>query len=482
MSIACSLISKKKIEDAENKILQISFQDKELIDFQIEMINNHKERGLIEVQKYIFNKDINLKYYVTGLESLEDYIKNSEIDKESIAKIFSNIADIILHCKELLLEGDNFILEKDCVYIDLNTMEIKLINVPLMERYSDNINESYMNLIWDVVRTILLEAKIKNGDADYFVNLKNNIRDNRCSISEFVEKLSVNRNNKAVRRNESKSTVSENSQLQEKKNISRTVESRPSIVSKQTPKIDVSKNKSIEPTNQPQVKAKEMQKVIYETVEKEKFSTIRLILAVMVQPIIIGIILSLFIVDGMEVTQIAGGAMLLAALDVLVLRVILDKTKKKKVQVKVKKSVPVEYKQQVKLNEPKGKVAENKPYEPYNTSQVKDESTTLLDSDTSFLKAEPYLELRGEGIKKYIKASPFIIGRQAEFDQWIKSNSIGRRHAQIVILGDDYYLEDLNSKNGTILNEHKLGTGERVKLKDGDIITLSDLILIFKME
>ncbi|MCS3915260.1 putative component of type VI protein secretion system [Caldanaerobacter subterraneus subsp. tengcongensis MB4] len=68
------------------------------------------------------------------------------------------------------------------------------------------------------------------------------------------------------------------------------------------------------------------------------------------------------------------------------------------------------------------------------------------------------------------------IGRSDECDIVIESPYVSTRHALIKKRGKRFYIEDLNSTNGTFVN------GKRVKvarIKNGDIITLGDVDLKF---
>jgi pSer/pThr/pTyr-binding forkhead associated (FHA) protein len=72
-----------------------------------------------------------------------------------------------------------------------------------------------------------------------------------------------------------------------------------------------------------------------------------------------------------------------------------------------------------------------------------------------------------------ISSFPFEIGR-TEGSLIIKEPNISRRHAQITY--DDakrvYYITDLNSSNGTRLNEQRLTPGQAAQLVSGVVIGL----------
>lgn len=73
----------------------------------------------------------------------------------------------------------------------------------------------------------------------------------------------------------------------------------------------------------------------------------------------------------------------------------------------------------------------------------------------------------------------FIIGRgYEEVDGTIPDHkTIGRRHCKVIKKEDHYYIEDLNSKNGTYVNNRRLSANERIPLEKGDILKLADIVL-----
>ena len=72
-----------------------------------------------------------------------------------------------------------------------------------------------------------------------------------------------------------------------------------------------------------------------------------------------------------------------------------------------------------------------------------------------------------------------IIGREPEAGVWLDFFAVSRRHARIVISGDRAIVEDLGSKNGTVVRGERI-TGP-VDLADGDEIRIGSVVLSFRM-
>lgn len=75
----------------------------------------------------------------------------------------------------------------------------------------------------------------------------------------------------------------------------------------------------------------------------------------------------------------------------------------------------------------------------------------------------------------------YVVGKRKEYaDLVVEDSSVSRVHALIVREEDGYYLEDLNSLNGTFLNGSLLELKERVRLKSQDEIGVGNTTLIFE--
>ncbi len=80
-------------------------------------------------------------------------------------------------------------------------------------------------------------------------------------------------------------------------------------------------------------------------------------------------------------------------------------------------------------------------------------------------------------INKY----PFIIGKAAgKADEVITDNSVSRMHVRIDLKADEFIIEDLNSKNGTFLNDNRLAPYEKTNITIGDKITIASFDFVFR--
>ena len=71
-----------------------------------------------------------------------------------------------------------------------------------------------------------------------------------------------------------------------------------------------------------------------------------------------------------------------------------------------------------------------------------------------------------------------VIGRDPDGALWIDHPSVSRRHARVVVVGDQATLEDLESKNGTFLGGKRLE--KKTRLADGDVVRIGPESMIFR--
>src|SRR5438552_3617397 len=82
----------------------------------------------------------------------------------------------------------------------------------------------------------------------------------------------------------------------------------------------------------------------------------------------------------------------------------------------------------------------------------------------------------GMGTRYALSDSPMVLGRGNDCDIRINDHSVSRRHARIQPGADGYYAVDLQSTNGTFVNDVPASI---CKLKDGDYLRVGNCIYRF---
>lgn len=104
--------------------------------------------------------------------------------------------------------------------------------------------------------------------------------------------------------------------------------------------------------------------------------------------------------------------------------------------------------------------------------------------DSFSLAGRPYLKLvnRKDSLSykvrdHYVIDEEISLGRDKDNDIFLKDPFISKQHMIIVRDEGNYFLEDLNSANGTFINQEKVE--DVVPLKNGDIIEVGNIEFLF---
>ncbi len=81
------------------------------------------------------------------------------------------------------------------------------------------------------------------------------------------------------------------------------------------------------------------------------------------------------------------------------------------------------------------------------------------------------------GQRYTLDGQSLMIGRHPECDIVVDAGAVSRHHAKIVRRGNDFFVEDAGSRNGTFLNNQLLTAPQM--LREGDCVRISDVDLIF---
>jgi len=103
---------------------------------------------------------------------------------------------------------------------------------------------------------------------------------------------------------------------------------------------------------------------------------------------------------------------------------------------------------------------------------------TTVDEENTYIKLINRKDTLSFKVNEaYTLDSDVTIGRGNQNDIVIKDSYISKKHAQITIDEEEFFLEDLESANGTYINEDRIS--DVVKLKNGDRIKLGEVEFLF---
>lgn len=84
-----------------------------------------------------------------------------------------------------------------------------------------------------------------------------------------------------------------------------------------------------------------------------------------------------------------------------------------------------------------------------------------------------------QGHRHFLTQSEMTLGRDSAADITVSDQGISRKHARFTKQDGKIYISDLNSSNGTYVNNKKIAPGEKVELEKEDMIKLGSSIFKF---
>jgi hypothetical protein len=113
---------------------------------------------------------------------------------------------------------------------------------------------------------------------------------------------------------------------------------------------------------------------------------------------------------------------------------------------------------------------------------VEEEGGTTMLGVENYSTNPPYLQTGVMREKIFISKSMFKIGRDPNAtDYHCQNKVVGRIHAYILHENGQYFLEDNPTRNGSFVNDKRLHTKEKVKIKHDDQIKLANEQFVFKL-
>src|SRR4028119_2226987 len=85
------------------------------------------------------------------------------------------------------------------------------------------------------------------------------------------------------------------------------------------------------------------------------------------------------------------------------------------------------------------------------------------------------------GSEPYELPSHCLVGRSSACDLVLEARAVSAQHAIIQWIGGMWQVQDLGSLNGTFVNKHKLASGERVPLQDGDSVCFARELGVWRL-
>ena len=140
----------------------------------------------------------------------------------------------------------------------------------------------------------------------------------------------------------------------------------------------------------------------------------------------------------------------------------------------------IECEQAIQLNSYEISLNEKELKEVTSSQIIENTENTIVTSQ--FLK--PFIKILKDKIEVHemeLEGAFWVAGRDSACHLLIRDPRVSRRQFEISLLGDQYYIKDLGSVNGTLLNGKEIESKDPVLLSSGDEISVLDNKVVFEL-
>jgi hypothetical protein len=101
-----------------------------VLEFQAKMLENNAIRYIVPVETVKTEGNYNFYYNITSRISLLMYLKRYKLSRMEFLKLLLNLSSCINNSAGYLLSASNFVFDPEYVFIEPDTMEVRLIYIP----------------------------------------------------------------------------------------------------------------------------------------------------------------------------------------------------------------------------------------------------------------------------------------------------------------------------------------------------------------
>lgn len=434
-----------------------------LINYQVEMIKNNRIKYILPLD--VVRRDEKLCFYcnITSRLPLLRFLKMRKITRDEFIGILQNICRALLDCRNYLLNEKCFLLKEDFIYINPATLEISMAYIPL-----DSGSDAALKCRELAANLILFLADFEESGGDNFIQkVLSLVKSDMFNIQEFsclLDELSCG-----------------------------------------TPAQE--ENALLE--NEPSHALPAYETGLERHSRKPRLDKRTVGIAVIVQVVIVAsIVLSreyLKSLNGSIASTYAAVAVIVAAFDLLLFKLLFKSSDlvvarndgefreehlSREKYLPLKKdtgalefdyhvsNIAQELKEQINQKNRAAREAAGFINDVENDKDKRYETVFLADGAES----HPCLlrEDCGQAERIYISKPDFLIGRlEGCVDYVCRNKAVGKVHARIITRDGSFFLVDINSKNGTFINDERIESNKEYRIRNNDRICFANLSYTF---
>ena len=474
---------------AGRNLMVYTFKDhEELEKYQLEMLANNRIKGLLKSEVFRLNGEIHLQYDITSLVPIRKLFERKKFSRKDFHYFIKQIIEVIGIMERYLLDSSGIVFDSTYIFADPQNLEMGYTYLPTKERAQSI--DSLKNFLLD---TIINEIRFVDEPSDNFIQrLIEILKDPEFEESSLKKYLSET--------DKVKSTPVHNKRVEQD-------------IPKQEAEIKLLSQQRAEQKTFDAVKIKKLcypaksYIVLFSVIGTLILFCVALVLSGILSPSNPDSLLSLFgfILIGGAVTYLVYSKLFTP--DKKTERIIEEKSKgvftgqeyvNKAFNIPIhrgtdtpsgstikKEATPIPMRKPFYVPGHNGLfTAENEiaVTEPFhnNVRNVPIQDRTVILNASNFNL--PYLKrtLGNSTETIIIKQFPFMMGRlEGQVDYCINNPAVGKLHAEITKTDESYFISDMNSINGTIINGERIEPTKKSIISNGDRITLGNEEFIF---
>ncbi len=492
-------------------LMEYTFYQEEagaILEYQLEMLANNHIPGLLPSEVIRVNDEIRLSFDITSHISMKKLFERREVGREEFLNFLKQIIALLEGLDEYLLEGGGVVFDNQLIFVNPQDLSMAFAYLPLKEM--PQTLESLKSLL---LHSIIYDIRFRNEPSDNFVQ----------RLIELLKAQELNASAlKAYVKAMEEKTVSlpqsfSHEMAQQQTKASSPVEPQKEHKVKTPFGLKKPEPQNMQKPHSPQ-NPSQQQKVIKWDYPSKSYIILGSVLAAF---LLLGIALSftetLSIHNPDFFLSLFGYLMIGGAVTYLIYTKLFTQDKRVEKAVS-KKAAPIQppkpkknalYMPTQRITPrletkptpipPKSMAYVNKAFaipepglnqakfeagvalEPRGTGlrEHTEDHTVLLDAA---VLNHPYLKGLHENISETIVlfSFPFMLGRlDGQVDYCFKNPAVGKLHAEISKSQEGYFITDMNTRNGTLIEGERLEPTKVYKLENGTHVTFANEEFIF---
>lgn len=530
-------------DSTSNYLVLRTSAEKNLLNYQSQMLLHNKLTGLLDFNINRIGDELNCFYDITSKCTLTAFLERKVFNRDEFLKTILNIVNNIYQLKNFLLYDNNILLDENFIYVAPDSIDIYFVYLPFQDctndtkafftklifqlvKFNDEYSDNYIQKILQTIKSdqfnlsnlkslienlLYEDVKQINSKEEYEdVKIENNkqINDNPI-VKKFKQgKILFNRNDQDKLQNDKckifKEEAKTNNEIKIDNLENEILKAEDAYNGAEIKKgnFRIPSNKKIEKQHNTESWVSIPFNVDQNTSEKDRKKdenqnnkTINLFLfaSILFQPLmIVGIYLILksdFVrLSENPKTTVIILILIFLAIDVLIIRITNNKLKQHKNSSSQENITAKESDKTLQIISSKMKEKnvkanegffENKAIElPNLVNENYNGETVIIKRPKALIN--PYLKAKESEEVIQINKSSILIGRMESFvDYVINSSAIGKIHAEIIQEGEEVFIMDCNSKNGTFINDKRILPNTKNGLKNDDILRFANKEYVF---